>query len=98
MRTAVFWISYLCWVIGHFAYVAATPNQLLSATNPRGIDIPWSMGLTGEAGYIVALLAGLVFGNFFPGVVTYLKEAALVAALRSILTEYRQFIAYAPNL
>jgi len=29
---------------------------------------------------------------------TYLKEAALVAALRSILTEYRQFIAYAPNL
>lgn len=29
---------------------------------------------------------------------TYLKEAALVAALRSILTQYRQFIAYAPNL
>ncbi len=29
---------------------------------------------------------------------TYLKEAALVAALRSILTRYREFIAYAPNL
>lgn len=29
---------------------------------------------------------------------TYLKEAALVAALRTILTSYREFIAYAPNL
>jgi len=29
---------------------------------------------------------------------TYLKEAALVAALRAILTNYREFIAYAPNL
>lgn len=28
----------------------------------------------------------------------YLKELALVAALQSILSEYRQFIAYAPNL
>jgi hypothetical protein len=28
----------------------------------------------------------------------YLKEAALVAALRSILARYREFIAYAPNL
>lgn len=28
----------------------------------------------------------------------YLKEAALVAALRAILVEYRRFIAYAPNL
>jgi hypothetical protein len=29
---------------------------------------------------------------------TFLKECALVAALKTILTEYRQFIAYAPNL
>jgi murein peptide amidase A len=29
---------------------------------------------------------------------TFLKECAFVAALTSILTEYRQFIAYAPNL
>ena len=28
---------------------------------------------------------------------SYLKEAALVAALRMILTQYREFIAYAPN-
>ena len=29
---------------------------------------------------------------------SYLKEAAFVAALRMILTRYREFIAYAPNL
>jgi len=29
---------------------------------------------------------------------TFLKECAFVAALKTILTEYRQFIAYAPNL
>jgi hypothetical protein len=29
---------------------------------------------------------------------TYLKEAAMVAALRAVLTSYREFIAYAPNL
>jgi len=29
---------------------------------------------------------------------TYLKEAAFVAALRTILIRYREFIAYAPNL
>ncbi|MCX6902021.1 MAG: hypothetical protein NTW03_00800 [Verrucomicrobia bacterium] len=28
----------------------------------------------------------------------YLKEAAFVVALQSILTQYREFIAYAPNL
>jgi hypothetical protein len=29
---------------------------------------------------------------------TYLKELALLAALQTVLTEYRKFIAYAPNL
>jgi hypothetical protein len=29
---------------------------------------------------------------------TYLKEAAFVAALRSVLISYREFIAYAPKL
>jgi uncharacterized membrane protein YadS len=65
--TVVFWVSFLCWTLGHFAYIAATPDQ-------RG-EIPWSLGLTGEAGFIVALLAGLVLGNFFPGVTAWLREA-----------------------
>ena len=47
--TVIYWISILCWLIGHYAYIAQTPDK-------RGaMGITWSLGLTGEAGFIVAL-------------------------------------------
>ncbi len=67
--TVIFWVSYACWLIGNNAYIAVTPNQRAA------FKIPWSLGLTGEAGFIVALLVGLILGNFFPSVTTFLKEA-----------------------
>ena len=67
--TVIFWVSYACWLIGNWAYIAATPNQRAA------FKLPWSLGLTGEAGFIVALLVGLILGNFFPSVTTFLKEA-----------------------
>jgi len=68
--TIVFWISYLCWFAGHYAYIAATKNQL------ENFKIPWALSLTGEAGFIVALIAGLVIGNFFPKLSEAMKEAS----------------------
>ncbi|MDQ7838731.1 MAG: putative sulfate exporter family transporter [Thermodesulfobacteriota bacterium] len=68
--SVVFWISYVCWFLGHYAYIAATTNEL------KDYGIPWSMSLTGEAGFIIALLAGLVVGNFFPKLSETLKEAS----------------------
>lgn len=65
----VFFISYVCWALGHYAYIAATPDQLAK------FGIPWSMNLTGEAGFIIALLAGLFVGNFTPGFAKTLGEA-----------------------
>jgi uncharacterized membrane protein YadS len=67
--TVIFWVSYACWLIGNYAYIAVTPNQRAA------FKILWSLGLTGEAGFIVALLVGLILGNFFPGVSAFLKEA-----------------------
>ncbi len=67
--TAVFWISYGCWLLGHNVYLAATPDTW------KKWGMTWSLGLTGEAGYIVALLAGLILGNFFPRVAGLLREA-----------------------
>ncbi len=61
--TVVFWISYACWFAGHFAYIAATKDKL------GAFKIPWSLSLTGESGFIFALLAGLIVGNFFPKIV-----------------------------
>jgi uncharacterized membrane protein YadS len=68
--TAIFFISYACWFAGHYAYIAATKNKLTA------FKIPWSLSLTGESGFIFALIAGLVVGNFFPKFSDKLKEAA----------------------
>lgn len=65
----VFACSYVAWIIGSWAYIAATPNQR------AGFKIPWSMSLTNEAGYVIALILGLVVGNALPGVGKSLKEA-----------------------
>ncbi len=66
---AVFLISYLCWFLGSWARIAATPDKL------KGFGLSWSLNLTNEAGYILALVAGLVVGNFFPGFAASWKEA-----------------------
>ena len=68
--TVIFFISYACWFAGHYAYIAATKNKL------GAFKIPWSLSLTGESGFIFALIAGLVVGNFFPRLSDKLKEAA----------------------
>ena len=68
--TVVFWVSYACWVLGHFAYIAATPDKL------GALGIGWSLNLTGEAGFILALVAGLLVGNVFPGLARWLGVAA----------------------
>lgn len=67
--TIIYFVSYLCWLIGHYAYIAETPDKL----DKHGIS--WSLNLTGEAGYIIALLAGLIVGNFFTKFADFLKEA-----------------------
>jgi len=67
--TVIFIVSYLCWFLGHYGYIAATPDKLES------LGIGWSMNLTGEAGYILALVAGLVVGNFFPRTADKMAEA-----------------------
>lgn len=67
--TGVFVISYICWFIGSWAYIAATPDKRAA------LKIAWSLNLTNESGFIIALLAGLFVGNFLPGVSLALKEA-----------------------
>ncbi|OQX08390.1 MAG: hypothetical protein BWK76_23630 [Desulfobulbaceae bacterium A2] len=68
--TLVYWISYLCWFAGHYAYIAATKDQMAK------FHIPWAMSMTGEFGFILALCAGLIVGNFMPGLANLMKEAA----------------------
>ena len=68
--TATFAIAYASWIVGSYAHVAAvTPAE------QQKFGIAWSLKLTNEGGYIVALLAGLVIANFFPRFAEWLKEA-----------------------
>ena len=68
--TAVFAIAYASWILGSYAYVAAvTPAE------QQKFGVTWSLKLTNEGGYIVALLSGLVIANFFPRFADWLKDA-----------------------
>jgi len=68
--TAVFWISYLAWIVGSYANFAVnTPADM------QRFGIGWSLKLTNEGGFIFALLAGLFIGNFVPGFAAWMKEA-----------------------
>src|SRR5437762_2058195 len=67
--TIVFFISYACFALGHFAYLAATPVEL------KKFGVSWSLNLTGEGGFIVALLAGLIVGNFLPRLANLMRDA-----------------------
>jgi uncharacterized membrane protein YadS len=65
----LFVLTFICWIAGHNSYIAATPNK-----RPPGVE--WSLGLTNEAGYLLALLGGLLMGNILPRVAAWFKEAA----------------------
>ena len=68
--TAVFWLSYLCWIAGSHANIAVnTPADM------EKFGISWSLKLTAESGFIIALIVGLIIGNFFPQFGEMMKEA-----------------------
>ncbi|MGA9754035.1 MAG: putative sulfate exporter family transporter [Desulfobaccales bacterium] len=68
--TLVFWISYGCFLLGHFAYFAANTPEMM-----KSMGLGWSLKLTGEGGFIVALIAGLLVGNFIPGLAKAMEAA-----------------------
>ncbi|MDR0816121.1 MAG: YeiH family protein [Desulfovibrio sp.] len=67
--TVVFFIAFLCYMLGANAYIAASPNQIAK------FDIPWAMGLSTEAGLIIALVTGILISNFAPGLADNLRNA-----------------------
>jgi hypothetical protein len=65
--TVVFAIAYASWIAGSNAWLAAvTPAE------QQKFGVAWSLKLTNEGGFIVALLAGLVIANFFPRLADWL--------------------------
>ncbi len=68
--TAVFLLAYACWIIGSWASFAVnTPADM------KKFGVTWSLKLTAEGGFVVALLGGLFVGNFMPAFAEWMKEA-----------------------
>ena len=67
--TIIFFMAIACYTLGANAYIAANPTQLAKQ------GIPWALGLSTEAGLIVALLVGIMVGNFTPKFAESLREA-----------------------
>jgi uncharacterized membrane protein YadS len=68
--TALFVIAYASWILGSYAQLAA-----VTPADYQKFGISWSLKLTSEGGFIVALIVGLVIANFFPRFAEWLKEA-----------------------
>ena len=68
--TVVFVIAYASWFVGSYAHLAAVTPADFSK-----FGISWSLRLTNEGGFVVALVAGLVIANFFPRFAEWLREA-----------------------
>ncbi|MDU6137769.1 putative sulfate exporter family transporter, partial [Bradyrhizobium sp.] len=68
--TIVFAIAYASWIVGSYAYIA-----VVTPADQQKFGISWSLKLTNEGGFIVALVAGLVIANIFPRFAEWLKEA-----------------------
>jgi len=67
--TVIFWIVMACMTAGANAYIAATPDK------QAAFKIPWSLSL-GEMGFVIAMVVGLIIGNFFPSLAKFLEDAA----------------------
>ncbi len=66
----IFFLTYLVWIVGHNAFFAA--NEIERAK----YGVAFSLSLGGGASFILALIIGLVIGNFFKGFAAFLSEAA----------------------
>ncbi len=68
--TVVFALAYASWIAGSYANIA-----VVTPADQAKFGISWSLKLTNEAGFIIALVAGLIIANFFPRFAEWLKDA-----------------------
>jgi uncharacterized membrane protein YadS len=68
--TLIFFMTYATWIIGHHAFFAA------DETNRAKYGLDMSLSLGGGASFILALIVGLIIGNFVKPLAKFLSTAA----------------------
>jgi len=74
--TVIFFLTWLTWIVGHEAHLSAVDAVVKKHNYYQEFNLNWGVQLGGGASYMLALLAGLIIGNFFKGFAGKIKEAA----------------------
>ena len=73
--TVVFFLTVFTWILGYEAHISAVDATVKGHNWYREFGLSWGLQL-GGASFIIALIAGLLIGNFFKGWASRLAEAA----------------------
>ena len=74
--SVIYWLSYLAWVLGNYAYIAVTtPAEM------QRLAIGWSLRLTGESGYLDRPAARARHRQLCPGLGALAQRGGAAGAL-----------------
>src|SRR5687768_3392895 len=68
--TMLFVLTWVVWIIGQEAHFKVPVHEFAKH------DLSWGLSLGGGFSYLLALVIGLIIGNFFKGTAAFLSEAA----------------------
>jgi uncharacterized membrane protein YadS len=68
--TVLFVLTWIVWIIGQEAHFKVPVHEFTKH------DLSWGLSLGGGFSYLLALVIGLIIGNFFKGTAAFLSEAA----------------------
>jgi uncharacterized membrane protein YadS len=74
--TAIFFLTWASWIIGHEAHLSAVDAMVKKHNYYQEFNLSWGFQLGGGASYMLALIVGLLIGNFFKGFAQKISEAA----------------------
>ncbi len=68
--TIIFILAWFSWIVGHEAHFAAPVNEF------KDFGLTWGLSLGGGFSYMLALIIGLIIGNFIRPLAEFLREGA----------------------
>ena len=74
--TIIFFLTWFAWIVGHEAHLSAINAVVKKHNYYKEFNLSWGLQLGGGASYMLALVIGLLIGNFFKGFANKIKEAA----------------------
>ncbi len=74
--TIIFFLTVLMWIIGHEAHLSAVDANVKGHNYYKEFNLSWGLQLGGGVSFIIALLVGLIIGNFMRQFAEELREAA----------------------